>query len=46
MKFLTVRARLSQNYCELVKIVLDNSQNFGIILHTLRQENLVGMLRL
>jgi hypothetical protein len=34
---------LSQKYCDLVKIVLDNSQNFGIIPHILRHNDPSGL---
>jgi hypothetical protein len=33
------KSALSQKYCDSVKIVLDTSQNFGIISHILKQEN-------
>jgi hypothetical protein len=36
------RSSLSQKYCDSVKIVLDNSQNFSIISHILKHEEPSG----
>ena len=40
--FLQAFFGLSQKYCDLMKIVLDNSQNFRIISHILRHDEPSG----